>query len=601
MTNILKYGSGGDFTLPFVIYEGSTLDTSTKSTSGGGSSKDDAGSTMDKIRKELLEGLKNVLPGDLDEVSTKLGTVLDTIEQKLQLGTGSIQHDYLTALSMVTKLTFAHDEYDTAKQASIQHGSFNEYAIDSRGRVVVQTSDGFDWKTPEELFKNLDKYRPVTNAELLNFRAHGVGGLAFDTSVLKVVMASPSIKGVTDLIQNVLEKLGKDSVSGDSYARIQAGKLIQGIDEFIKAKSKTHDRNATLEDLYKAKLIEESQARQAEYAFAYVYHTLPADAIALLKMKSDGTDQGAITLIQSLIFSKLTNNVEMSGLSLESGPSDANSEIGKSNPYLELIREQGGIRKQFSIVPDSSNKGYIVTGTSYSALPNVKSDMSIEALLETGLQELDISNKKGITFGDQLLDTTQLSSVMYSNEGGTIVTLPIMSDREGNIRVNFSLIDDYEEVKKEMQKYKHLTPEEQAEKEAELLEKYELNELIDPNTGLPDQTKTHQFLVVRAYTTDQLDINTKSRFIKKLKPSEALAQRISAHTNLSDIDIDDHIGIFEWNYDDLYGGSVFIPLNQHPAGAYRAAGVTLSVSDIENVDKMYADYVKLTKMRPTNE
>jgi saccharopine dehydrogenase-like NADP-dependent oxidoreductase len=41
-----------------------------------------------------------------------------------------------------------------------------------------------------------------------------------------------------------------------------------------------------------------------------------------------------------------------------------------------------------------------VVGTKYSALPNVHEEMSLDALLATGLDYLDISNKRGICFGD---------------------------------------------------------------------------------------------------------------------------------------------------------------------------------------------------------
>jgi hypothetical protein len=46
---------------------------------------------------------------------------------------------------------------------------------------------------------------------------------------------------------------------------------------------------------------------------------------------------------------------------------------------------------------------------------------------------------------------------MFDNEGAYVVTLPVMYDMLGNPRVNLSLLDDYELVKKELSKYKHLS------------------------------------------------------------------------------------------------------------------------------------------------
>jgi hypothetical protein len=51
-------------------------------------------------------------------------------------------------------------------------------------------------------------------------------------------------------------------------------------------------------------------------------------------------------------------------------------------------------------------------------------------------------------------------------------------------------IEDFNTVQKEMKNYKNLPKQEYDKKYAELLQKYELYEYIDPTTGLPDLTNT---------------------------------------------------------------------------------------------------------------
>jgi hypothetical protein len=100
--------------------------------------------------------------------------------------------------------------------------------------------------------------------------------------------------------------------------------MIKGLEDFIEARDKSGNYNASIEDLYKANLLSEDQAKQAKLALNYIYSTLPQTAISLLKMKSDGTTQGAKSMIDTLVYSKLSDNVSLTGLNLEDGPSKTN-------------------------------------------------------------------------------------------------------------------------------------------------------------------------------------------------------------------------------------------------------------------------------------
>jgi hypothetical protein len=113
---------------------------------------------------------------------------------------------------------------------------------------------------------------------------------------------------------------------------------------------------------------------------------------------------------------------------------------------------------------------------------------------------------------------------MFGNEGAAVTTLPIIKDPLGNIKVNMEIVEDFNKVKEKLKEFKHLPEREYNQKYAELLHTYELDELIDQSTGLPDQTKTAQFLMFTAYTTDRvIDSNRKSKFVEKVRnPSEEL-------------------------------------------------------------------------------
>lgn len=609
----MKYQQGGAFTPPFAVYQPHVLPDSAESLKSSVKKSSDNGVDMSDVYK-LLDNLKEALPGDVRAVQGQLGNLFNSIERKLMsgntmlAGTGSIAYEYLSAMSLINKLQFAHDEYKTAKTEAIKNGAIQEYAIDTRGRVIVATEEGFEWKTPEEVFENPDKYTPITNAELLDMRAKGVGGLAFNQESLQTVAAGTSMSAITKLISDSIDKLGKDVESYDSYASVKSGQMIRSLQDFVSAREKSGNYDATVEDLYKANLLTENQAAQAKQALTYIYNTLPQTAVSMLKMKSNGTTQGAQQLIDALVTSKMSNRFEMTSLDLKKGPTSTKDNSDQSNPYLQLIREEGGERRNFVIVPGDSNKGLSFTGTFYSKLPRINSEMSISELLSTGLQGITKQGTKGISFGDQILDPSQLSHVMFDNEGATVATLPIITDVLGNIKVNMSLIDDYNLVKEEMKKYKGLSEIDRKKKEAELLHEYELDELIDATTGLPDQTKTAQFLVIGAYTTDQIEFDKKSKYIKKIEnPSKELEERIvkglstdKDKSNYS-IDVDDHWGFLEGFWDDIYRANVFIPLGQNPNAAINAWGDKRSEAAVSESEKQYQDWIKLTQMKPTYE
>lgn len=615
----LKLQQGGTFVPPFAVYQPfitPTEQTQTKSSSKESSKKVP---NVTDLMKDVLGDLKG-LPGDRKAILSTLSSLFGNIERKLNNpemfgGTGSIASEYLQALNYVGNLRFQHDEFIKARDTAIQKGSLQEVAINSSGQIMAATEDGYEWITPEQYAKNQENYRPITNSELLTLRAQGVGGLVFDQASIATVANSMGIAEVTKLIQDSIQNLGNTSNSNTNYVGVKTGDLMQGLQDYTQALQKSGRYDASVQDLYEVKLLTETQADQAKLALQYIYSTLPNTAKALLKMKSNGKDSGAEALIGTLVTSKLTYKNEfdpdlVGGTSAKTSgkTGQGTTDNDKSNPYLQLIREEGGQSRTFTIVPEDTNGGLQVTGTFYSALPNIREEMSIEKLLQTGMLDITGNSRKNISFGDQLIDPSNLKDVMFDNEGGAIMTLPIITDQLGNIRVNMSIVEDFNAVQKEMKKYKTLSKEDYMKKYAQLLKEKELDELIDSTTGLPDLSRTAQFLVIGAYTTDKVEFNKNSKFIKKIKhPTEDLEQRLIRGLSTNDdrdnysIDVDDHWGFIEGFWDDVYRANVFIPLNQNPNAAVNAQGDQRTEASVTAAEKAYQNYNKVKNMKPTYE
>lgn len=615
----LKLQQGGTFVPPFAVYQPfitPTEQTQTKSSSKESSKKVP---NVTDLMKDVLGDLKG-LPGDRKAILSTLSSLFGNIERKLNNpemfgGTGSIASEYLQALNYVGNLRFQHDEFIKARDTAIQKGSLQEVAINSSGQIMAATEDGYEWITPEQYAKNQENYRPITNSELLTLRAQGVGGLVFDQASIATVANSMGIAEVTKLIQDSIQNLGNTSNSNTNYVGVKTGDLMQGLQDYTQALQKSGRYDASVQDLYEVKLLTESQADQAKLALQYIYSTLPNTAKALLKMKSNGKDSGAEALIGTLVTSKLKYKNEfdpdlVGGTSAKTSgkTGQGTTDNDKSNPYLQLIREEGGQSRTFTIVPEDTNGGLQVTGTFYSALPNIREEMSIEKLLQTGMLDITGNSRKNISFGDQLIDPSNLKDIMFDNEGGAVMTLPIITDQLGNIRVNMSIVEDFNEVQKEMKKYKTLSKEDYMKKYAQLLKEKELDELIDSTTGLPNLSRTAQFLVIGAYTTDKVEFNKKSKFIKKVKhPTEDLEQRLIKGLSTNDdrdnysVDVDDHWGFIEGFWDDVYRANVFIPLNQNPNAAVNAQGDQRTEASVTAAEKVYQNFNKIKNMKPTYE
>lgn len=298
----LKYQQGG--TLPsYVVYQ--PTQASAQQTTEKQKTENESNNKLDDALYKLLASV-DALPGDLDKVSSELSFLFKRInDNNSYFYSGDMARDYLHIIQKINLLKFNKDTFEKAREQSIKSGSINEPVIDSLGRVMVISDKSFKWISPEELSNNSDKYNIVTNAELLNYRAQGQGGLAFNDSVINTISNGVGISDVTKYIQDTINNLGSISKEESGYIGITQGELLQGLKDYEKALKASGKYNASVQDLYKIKLLTEDQIIQAQQALSYIYNTLPETHKTLLKVKSNGNENGAKNLIGLLINSKL--------------------------------------------------------------------------------------------------------------------------------------------------------------------------------------------------------------------------------------------------------------------------------------------------------
>lgn len=455
---ILKLQQGGNALPPLVSYQPVTV-TGGATAGASVAAPSDNQQTTDLTDKDLLQMLEKLdgLPSDMAVLTQTLQNFYIDQQYSPFPSISNIASRYLQALNQMKIANFNRKEYDDAFSTVNKNGGINEFAVTDRGQLFCMNSEGdFKLFSLEQLKENPD-YQPLTNSELLYYRAQSPQ-LANNNELLKVVKNGIGIESITKMIQSSIGYLGTTTESSDGFARTQASQLIDGLQEFMNAQQQSGNYNATVDNLYKGNFLTKNQARQAQAALNYIYATLPANAKTLLKTKTqNGTDAEAVQLVQTLINSKLNWTADFSLDLQKPSTSSDNSSSKDATPKMSLaenIQRGGGtpIAMPFkygtidTMIADA--RMYPVTKKngesigSNSTLQKFTEDSQI-----TGLYDLT-----QVTFGDQVIPTSGIKDILVEDPTIYHAYLPINQDQasKGIITPDMNSIARLEEAKKKL-------------------------------------------------------------------------------------------------------------------------------------------------------
>ena len=572
-----KYQQGG--VAPFVIYKPVALGGETTTSTQTGTSSTSKSSSSKSEGQDMLKELFKLLQaeGIPSDVNTIFASVQDLIDRRKafgsELSSDDIQSLYLQSIQQMNTIKFNKALYDKAYETVEKKEAISEFAVDQYGRIAVQTEDHkIKYKKPSEI--DLKKDNPLRNGDLLHLRAFSN---AFDNNMIQVAANATSMKEISEFLKAQLPKIESNEIEG--YTKKDANLIRQGIQVLKDAPEGDY------------KFDEKSNKEQAELALNYLYKILPNNMKALLEINSGGK---AKNLIAELIGTQRSDTFKLdavTGKAAKDKDSDSVDKI-KSNPLLAMQREIGGTPVNYSIVTRDSNTKLSVDGTGYPALNKVKNDMSIEQMLSTSELDQIVSSKSGITFGDQQINPENLKDIMYSNTGrNAIVTLPCKVVN-GTKQVNLAVIQEYEKAEQEALKVAERGTEEFQRVLGQKLKDAHLDSLLTSD-GKPNKNMFSQFLIVEGYATDKIAFdNKKSQYIEKVShPDSSLESRINAALSTDNknsnykIDVKDKFALFELTYNDVYRGTVFIPINNNPAAAL--LNESLNVQQSTNLEELY--------------
>lgn len=454
---ILKFQQGGTAPLlsfePVVITGGVTAATTEKS----------SGKSSDLTDKDLLEMLQKLdgLPSDMAVLTKSLQDFYIDEQYNPFPSTSNIASRYINILQQLKTANYNHEQYKVAQDQVIKNGGINEYAIDEHGRLYCMNQEGdFKLLTTEQLQQNTG-YQALTNAELLHFRAYNMAG---KNDILKVVKNGIGMESVSKMIRDNITNLGTTQDGSESYAKTKATAMIKGLNDFIKASENSDNSyNATVESLYKSKLLTKTQAAQAQEACEYLWATLPENARTLLKLKSGtGEVKGGKALMMKLIRSTQDSTSEFS-LDLEETPSTSKGKDGSSSKKsgfemdpVQLLQNGYGQKQTITIQTGSGGSYGIELNTVRMPIVN-KEGKSIGA--SATLDDVTTSGFSGyLDFENASMGGTMIPTVGFNNiaiNGTALYTgyLPIdikEYNTSGNIKPDINMLARFKEAQRRL-------------------------------------------------------------------------------------------------------------------------------------------------------
>ncbi len=615
---IFKFQQGGT-TPPFVAYQPvivsdkRTTATQEEALAAKATKESESGKLSSKDLYTMLKEKLKGLPNDVNIAMNQL----QQLEQLTSMDfdgsfTQNIESKYLSTLQTMNQLSFSREQYDKALDNVKSNGGLNEAAIDQYGQVYMTNGKDYKLMSPEKAKQS--GWKQMTNQDLLYLRANDPS-LSGKDEILNVVNNGIGISQVTKMIQDSIGNLGTNSNSETAYATTQQGQLIQGLNDFIKAAQETGQYDASIEDLYKAQIINKTQAQQAQQAIAYIYKTLPQNAKSLLKTRTEGgTDKEALNLISTLVLSKTSEDRSFT-VDLEGGPTkksmskDANAgskddtELKTSLP-LQVMQDMG----EADIAPVTIDKGdgvqMSVYGSFFSAINDKKGEPIVNTslqnmLAQSGLQDI-VKNVRSITFGDQKLTPEQLSKITYNNTGIVRADLPVNED--GTVKL--SVLDDFNAA---MNEIKGLGNASREQVEA-IKAKYHLDQYLKDD-GTPDPKHTAPFMLTEGYTTEKNGIED-TAYVKHIKnPTDDQIQLIKdsltvgtgKDAKVPDIDTFDWYNPFDYfGTENIYKATVYIPISNNVGAAIRGGNQNLDYNEALKYEMKYRNFQRMNNAKTTS-
>ena len=598
---IFKFQQGGSAIPPLVSYEPVIITDS--GTSEIDTTKESPKESSDLTDKDLLKMLKDLdgLPNDMQVLTETLQNFYIDQQYSPFPNTVNIASRYLQALFLMRTANFNRKQYDNAFNIVSNNGGINELAINERGQLVCVNSDGdFKFLLPEQL-KDNPGYAPVYNAELLKMRAYSPE-LANNNEVLSIVSNGIGMKSILELVSQTITNLGSTTEVDEGFTSTSSKELLNGLKAFQKASLEASKNgqnfDGTVDNLYKGKLLTQSQAEQAEAALRFIYRSLTPNAQTLLKVKaSQPTEEGAVQMLGELIQSKITNRTEFT-MTIDTPTSKTTDGSPKSGTFnaikldpVSLLQAGYGQKQTITILTGEGGQNGIQVPT--VSMPIVSKDgqsMGVGTLSDVATSGfagyLDLEN---VTMGGVRIDPTGFQNVAVNGTQLYTAYLPIDLEKysdTGNIRPDIDMLKRLKVAQDEI-KEGNITDK---NKINQIYQKYKLPAMFDGNgnvltnyqkfaliNGAAIQQAFQENAEVAKWLSETTDENIVNNVLNIIQKGRGKEERIQFNKK------NWYNGIFN-SYDHVYKGTIFIPVNEDYFTYSAAMGESLTPGQAQNIE-----------------
>lgn len=569
---IMQQGGGLVYT-PFIPgAQGATTTTSSSNTS-------DSESKIDALDKELIALMKgqDLLPSDIDRITKSLITFQKKASQYAAVGDySSVMPGVYQIQAEVLKAQAAKKQSDIVTQRMAKENAGSEVALDTYGRMYVQDKEGNVTKVTTSEFDE-EKYRPISNSELLYYRQVSAAdnGQIFNDLGNMVGMETVQ-KEMSDIIDNF------GSIKGDRFEtkRMQdiANDIANGIGVF---KITEKYSKADLNDF--SGLLLSQLSRDARYRIKANSKLMGLDENDYIRtIIASRTDREQSTSYEASMTKAATGD-NGSG----DGSSSGDAKNLKEYSYVERLaaNQNAGLPVHLSLNKNGSSVDMDILAFNQGPIVKDKEENSIGAGMLSDIRNdayglNQVATQDSVQFGNQMFSKSSQDTIYYDNSTMYSAKLPWTTDKQGNIMVDYAVIDLLEDLNQRRKNgdLGSLTPE-------------MLNRVLketDPRLYVTDSGEiawadSKWFIGFEAYTANnfQNNLDTSSPWITKVSASERdrLQEKFETANKYGYVDINksskEKVGrsrkqgqfIINWRNHDLYKSYVWMPVTRSMAGS----------------------------------
>ena len=541
---------GGLIYTPFIPeqYAGST----------GRSSKSDSDSDdpkIDPLDKELIGLMKdqNLLPSDIKNIFSAL-TSFQRRTQSLSSTAGfggtdayrSVMPGMLNIMNLVSQAKFNKGQYDKAVSEIEKHDASSEIAMDSNGRMYVDSEQGLKLIKTTEF--DPEKHRPLSNSELLNLRATQ---FAFNTGMLSDLTDVIGQKDVREQIDAIINNFG--NIKSTEFKNKKMQNIAQDLNE--------------PDGIYKI-TTKYSKADLQDFS-GLLFSQLSKNAQNLIKANAAVGNYTPKDYISSIIASQTDKEVDIDY--------DASASKTVKDTYPERLVTGNGLDPEQWINIMPNNTGITISAYAQNAGPVMKDGNRFDnSNLQIMLSHADgiggIIDAQSITFGDQLINPTDFKNLMVDTSVNMKrVWLPVHYTSDGRVTPNF-------EAQQKLEQAQEYVAKQNGQISDAWMEQWLADNLPDakwdPNTKEIkfDKSKMRPFLVVHGIAArNRVEFDTDSNYLYHLPSDEGRQlkdqyDRIVKQESVSGkIEKAEGKGAARWKY---YSGNIYMPISGPAVGAF---------------------------------